>query len=402
MRNYFWRWWDFCGVVYQRFMDDRLLYAASALTFTTLLALVPLLSICFTVLAAIPVSHSLGQDLQQFIFNNFIPASSEVVQKYLQDFIQQAARLSIVGTIFLLVTAIMMMLTIERAFNNVWHVRRRNLGVSAWLRYWAVLSLAPIFISISLAATSYVVSLPFIAGAATKFGVKAVIFRNIPVLFTFIALIFLYVVVPNTKVPLRYGTIGALIATVLFELAKRVFVIYVTSFPTYRLIYGALATIPIFLIWLYISWIIVLFGSLISNVLTIHYFSRKMGEVDGFTHAFLWLGYLWQAQQKGKGLTLNQLNRLMPANYQIEPGEQIAILQKQNLIQMTDESDYLLSRDFSKMTLADLYMLLPWKLPLMSQETDLPEGVKKFFKEANSSLKDILAVSLSEVYKELA
>jgi membrane protein len=260
--------WFFLKTIVRRFLHDRFAFSASALTFTTLLALVPLITVCVSILSAFPVFKAFGDNIQQLIFQNFIPASGEMIQHYLQEFVAQTGKLSFIGTVALIVAAILMMLTAEDALNDVWHVARRPFSASSFLRYWAVLSLAPIIIGFGIAAVSYVVSSPLVMVPAVSLGVYHGLMQMVPVILTCVGFSLLYILVPSCEVPVRYGVVGAIVATILFELAKKAFVIYVKNFPTYQLIYGALSAIPIFLIWIYCLWLIILLGALISNVLT--------------------------------------------------------------------------------------------------------------------------------------
>lgn len=302
----------FVITVGRRFSDDRLTYSASALTYTTLLSLVPLVAVSLAIFSAFPIFSQVSGEVQNFIFQNLIPTSGQVIQNYLSQFSQQAAQLSVISTIFLIVTTIMMMLTIERALNDVWHIRRRRRGLSAILRYWGVLSLAPIAIVASIAATSYFVSLPIILGTAQALGLKAALLKSVPILLTILVFSLIYVVIPNCHVPVRYALLGAIVATILFEIAKRLFVIYVTRVATYELIYGALAVIPIFLLWVYCLWVIILFGALMSNILTTYYFTAALGEIDGFTHAFLWLGFCGKRNKRERALPLSNYKNVCP------------------------------------------------------------------------------------------
>jgi len=398
MSSFFAKIRQVCEIIVARFIDDRLPYASSALTFTTLLAVVPLLAVSISFFSAFSAFHSVRDQVQQFIIQNFIPAAGDAIQSYLQGFIAQAGKLSALGTIFLIVTAITMMLTIERSLNDIWGVSRRKLGIYGWARYWAILSLAPIFIGLSVVATSYVISLPFVVGTVTTLGVKTLFFKSIPFVLTVLVFWLLYVAVPNCRVPWRHGFIGAVIATSLFELFKKGFVFYVAHFATYNVIYGAIAVVPIFLLWIYMLWVIILFGALVSNVLATHDFTAKVGKIDGFTHAFLWLGGLWQAQKEGKGLSLKQLYTSLPGHYQIDANELLGTLESANLIQSMSGEKYMLSRDFSSTTLAELYEILPWKLPAVKKNSVFTPKMKKALTKAADSLQKRLNVPLSELY----
>lgn len=362
----------------RRFVEDDCTYRASALTFTSLLAIVPLMSVTFTILSAFPVFKKLVFPVQDFIFDNFIPAAGKVVQGYLQGFAESASKLSVVGMMFLLVTAILMMFTIERAMNQIWRVRLQRKGVSAFLLYWAVLSLAPVLMGLSFAASSYLISLPLLSGTVASFGInKHWLLQLTPFALTVVTLTFLYVAVPNCKVRFWHGFVGALFSAILFESAKFGFAYYLSRFHTYQLLYGAFATVPLFFLWVYWVWVIVLFGAEVSHAFSAHY-DRRLGEkIDGFTHAFRWLGHLWQAQQQGRELSIQQLIASDPYNYQVEPDEQLLQLIKSRLIQSTSSGGFILSRDLSTLSLTELHDLLPWQFPRVANLQRLPGAWEK-------------------------
>lgn len=258
---------EFLGYLARRFRDDNCLTAAAALSFTTILSLVPLTAVVLSILSAFPAFQNLVQRIQDFIFMNFVPASGEVIQDYIQQFADQASNLPGLGMVFLIVTALLLMNTIDAALNQIWHVRRTRGLVSKFLVYWSVLTLGPILVATSIAATSYLVSLPFIVESSTIGSMKAILLAWMPLLSTTLALTMLYIIVPNLNVPIYAGLSAGVVAALMFEIAKKGFTIYVTSVPTYTTLYGALATIPIFLIWVYVSWIIVLLGAEISGSL---------------------------------------------------------------------------------------------------------------------------------------
>ena len=156
----------------------------------------------------------------------------------------------------------------EQAFNAVWRVKRRREDVPAFLIYWGVITFVPILIGIGLTVISYVFSLPFFSTSASIIFIQKLALFIAPYFLTYLAFALLYITLPNCRVPFKSAAIAAIPATILFELAKLGFTLYIANFPTYKLIYGALATIPIFLVWLYISWVIILFGAVISYILT--------------------------------------------------------------------------------------------------------------------------------------
>ena len=249
-----------------RFDEDRCTRVAGALSFTTVLALVPLTAIVFAVLSVFPVFEPIMNLLEDFVYANFVPAAGEVVQKYLQQFAANAGRLTAWGLLFLAVTSLMLMATIEQTFNDIWHAPPRRQLLNRFLTYWALLTLGPILIGASLSITSYVVSLPLFTTESLLSGFRAFVLGMLPALFELLAFLLAYTVVPNQSVRLRHAIVGAVVAVVLFECAKRGFALFVHYFSSYRKVYGALAALPIFLIWIYVSWVVILLGAVVTAV----------------------------------------------------------------------------------------------------------------------------------------
>jgi len=253
----------------RNFVEDNCTRTAAALSYTTLLSLVPLLAVVFSILAFFPIFASLIDDIQGYIFSNFVPASNEQLQLHFQQFIATAASSGGIGVMFLMLTSLMLMNTINVALNDIWHVKPKRNLFSALLIYGVVLLLSSILFAASILLTSYVVSLPLIAeGGEAVRGIKNVLLMIAPIAVTVVALLLFYVVVPNCKVSWRVGMISALLAALLFELAKKGFAWYVLAFPSYTVIYGALAVIPVFLVWIYVSWLVLLLGAEFSRCLT--------------------------------------------------------------------------------------------------------------------------------------
>jgi len=225
------------------------------------------MAVMLAVLSAFPAFHNLIERTQDFIFQNFVPASGEVIQNYIQQFVDQASDLPGLGIVFLILTALFLMNTIDAALNNIWRVQRNRRLISKFLIYWSVLTLGPVLLAVSIAITSYLISLPLFVESITIGSMKPTLLTLMPFMATTLALTMLYIIVPNLNVPVYMGITGGVLAAVLFEVAKKGFTVYVTSVPTYATLYGALAIIPIFLIWIYVSWIIVLLGAEISSCL---------------------------------------------------------------------------------------------------------------------------------------
>ena len=374
-RRYLLKTWRFLTFVTRRFFENDGTYRAAALTLTTLLAIVPLMSVSFTILSAFPIFQKVYKPIQDFIFANFVPATGHIVQQYVQGFVKQVSQLSYWGIVFLFVTAVLVIFTIEQALNAIWRVRYWRRGVSAFMLYWGVLTLAPVLMGMSLVASSYLSTLPLwnsaVAGVSFQ---KLQLLRWLPALMILIVFTVLYVAVPNCKVLFRHGFIGACFSTILFEAARMGFTFYLTQYPTYQLLYGAFATVPIFFLWVYWVWVIVLLGAEVSHALSAHYDRRLGPKLDAFTHSLTWLKHLWLAQQRGKKLTLRALINLDDVNYDVDPDVLMARLQQADLVEMLPTGEYLLTSDLQHLSLLELYQRIGWQLPPFERVTCLPHS----------------------------
>lgn len=240
---------------------------ASALSFATLLALVPLVTVVFSALSMFPVFEAWALMLEEFVYQNFVPAAGEVIREHLQRFTEHTGKLTVIGLAFLVLSALLLLSTIEETFNEIWHVESGRGLTQRVLAYWAVLTLGPLLIGVSLSITSYLVSLTFVSEQNMFAQAHSYLLSVSPFVLEVIAFIILYVVVPNCDVRFRDALTGGIVAALLFELSKRGFAWFVLNFSSYQIIYGALATIPIFLIWIYISWSVVLMGAAVAVVL---------------------------------------------------------------------------------------------------------------------------------------
>jgi membrane protein len=254
-------------LVRERLREERLLETAASLTFSTLLALVPLVTIALTVFSAFPVFSSLTAHIKEFLLANLVPeAASKVITVYGRQFVENATRLTLFGIAGLAITAVLVMHTILGAFNNIWRVRRlRSLAVRIAL-YWAVLTVGPILVGGSLSITSWLVALSGDLGQISS-GVQGLLLKGLPFVLTMLALTFIYAMVPNCRVALRDALVGGVLAALVFEVVKAGFTRYLTLFPTYTLVYGTFASVPVFLLWIYLSWLIVLLGAVVAAVL---------------------------------------------------------------------------------------------------------------------------------------
>ena len=244
---------------------------ASSLAFTSLLSFVPLLTVMFGLFGEISVLQNFSTLIQNFIFANFVPEFGQTIEQYIYIFSMKASQLTISGSVFLVLIAMMLLATIDNSFNRIWKIKKKRNLIKRILIYFSLLIMGPLLIGIGLALTSYLLSIPVIADVDTTFNVKTHLLGWLPFLMTSIAFILLYILVPNCYVYKKYAVSAGVICAILFELAKYGFGIYVKEMSGYENIYGALAILPLFLVWIYISWVIILFGAHITFCLSSFY-----------------------------------------------------------------------------------------------------------------------------------
>ncbi len=348
---------EFLRAVAERLDHDRCLQIAGSLTYTTLLSLVPLITVALSLITAFPVFAEWTGQLDELMVENVLPeAIGNAVTSYLAQFSEKAARLTAVGIVVLAATALMLMLTIDRAFNQIFRVSRARPIVQRVLMYWAVLTLGPVLIGASISMTSYLVtaSLGLAKGAATLLGEE--LLRLAPFLLTAAATTLLYLVVPNRRVRLRHALVGGVIAGLLFELMKRGFALYVAKIPTYTLVYGTFAVIPIFLLWLYLSWLVVIAGAMITAILPgyRHMQARRRAPGRRFLEALDLLGRLVAGQRSGKVKPL-----LAVANeVRLAPDSCERLLERMAELGWTARTvgdGWVLTRDAAEITVADVH-----------------------------------------------
>lgn len=251
----------------ERFREDRLGLTASSLTFTTTIALVPFFTVALAVFTAFPMFSKLQGAVQAWLVQSLIPdAIARQVLGYLTQFAGKASRLGAVGLAALFVTALALVLTIDRTLNSIWRVKRPRPLAQRVLIYWAVMTLGPLLLGASLSISSYVISASRGLVAAMP-GAIQVLLDVIEFILLAAGLSALYRFVPNTPVRTGHAWAGGLFAATGIELARRLLALYLAKVPTYSAVYGAFATVPILLVWIYVAWVIVLFGAVIAAYL---------------------------------------------------------------------------------------------------------------------------------------
>ena len=251
----------FVAFVIRRWQEDRCPQIAGALTFTTLLAIVPLFTVAVAVLSALPFFEGAMVQIKIFLLMNLVPEiAGRIITVYMGQFAEAAGRLTTVSLVALLAMALATLFTVDRSLNVIWRVDRHRplwLSVSGYL---ALLALGPVLLGLSLWATSWLVAAS-LDRLAMPSGLEAAVLRVVPVAVSAVLFFLLYRIIPNRHVPASHALAGGILAAAVFEMMKSVFAAYIRAVPTYQLVYGAFASIPIFLVWLYLSWLVVLLGA---------------------------------------------------------------------------------------------------------------------------------------------
>jgi membrane protein len=361
--------------LWAHFRQDRSFESAGALSFTTLLALVPLTAVVIGVISAFPVFDAGVEQLQDFIFQNFVPAAGDVVQEYVDQFVERSAGLTGAGSLFLVVTAILLMSTIEKSLNRIWRVDRARSPSSRLVVYWAVLTLGPLLMGASLGMTSYLATLQAFAPEFVRGWLQGALLALTPFVVALLAFTLLFTVVPNRRVKFHHALAGAAFSALAFEASKRGFVLYLSSFPTYERLYGALATIPIFLVWIYVTWVVILLGASVSASLTTFNYRRADWRWNPRHHLLLvmrLIDHLAEAQNHGQGRSSAELLAREEAMTDSELQNLLDRLAAAGMTHRDESGDWFLSVDLAEVTLGDLYRHMPLVLPV-AESADIPE-----------------------------
>jgi membrane protein len=356
---------SFAHFLWTRFLDDRCFETAGALAYTTLFALVPLSMVVFGILSAFPIFNTWSAELTNFIFSNFVPSSARMVEGYLRGFADSASKLTVTGVGALLVSLLLTMWSIESTFNRVWRVPTPRPRLMRFLVYWTLLTLGSLLAVASLAVTSYLFSLPVLSGVEHLDWSQRLL-GYLPNVVELAVFSLAYWLIPHRSVPFRYALAGGLFATVLFEISKRAFAAYLLGVPTYDQVYGPVAVAPIFLIWIYLSWTVVLLGaSFAASLSAFRYQPRALQlprgmELYGYLRL---LGRMDEARRVGRGLHILDIQSSEPMLTDDLLQRMLSGLSSLNIVQRAEDGGWLLSRDLDTVTLGELHEGLGLRIP---------------------------------------
>lgn len=362
----------FARFVFRRILDDDLFQAAGALSYTTVFALVPLSVVVFGVLSAFPVFAEWSDQLSDYIFSNFVPSAARSVEDYLKQFADNAGQLTTVGVIALLVSLLITLNRVESTFNRVWRVKSARPKLSRFLVYWTVLTLGALIAAASLAISARFFALSLFDSVPGRFLESAMLWVA-PLVIETLALAAIYRVVPHRTVQWRHALAGALLAALLVELVKWGIGLYLGNFGSYSKIYGTLAFVPVFLLWVFLSWVAVLLGaSLASSISAFRYQPASMRLPVGYELYGLLrlLGRFDDARRHGEGLHADDILKLEPILTDSLVQEMLGQLSDIKVVRRAEGGEWLLSRDLDELTLAELYEALQLRIPIA--EAHLP------------------------------
>ncbi len=338
-----------------RYKRDGCQESAAALTYMTLFAVVPLMTMMYSMFAIVPAFQGFGDQVEQLIFENLVPSSGVEVQAYLREFSTQARQLSAVGGLILIVTSYLMLSNIEKTFNRIWQTAGGREGLSGFLLYWGVLSFGPLLIGIGLLMHTYLLSFQLLVDEFDRFQVSAALLQYLPWLMTWAGFTLLFVAMPNCRVNFRHALLGAFITTLFFEIAKGLFAQFVVN-STYHTIYGAFAMAPMFLLWVYLCWVIVLAGAELIRAFETFSASYKPCYFPDLIALLVICVQCLDLQSRGEaiadrdmlkaGLDEDQWSRLR------------GLLLQKKILMSTASNRYVFTHDPAKMTLWDLNSLL--------------------------------------------
>lgn len=356
-------WFQFILFVVRRFEADKCRDQAGSLTYTTLFAVVPMLTVFLVIISSIKALEPARQQIQQLIYSNFLPKTTIAFDKALSAFADKSSNLTAIGILFLFITTVMMLTSIETAFNRIWRVKETRGGIMGFMRYWTIISLGPILLGSAFVISSALASLNVLSNNFAGYELNgAFVLWAISFGLTFLGFFILYWTIPNRNVPIKSALVAGIFSATVFEALKNLFGFVMSNFTSYEIVYGAFAAVPIFLLWIYLSWNIILLGVEISFAMTA--FNSEKEQKRHPLIMLLDLLELFYAKQKlGKPVTESQALEVLGRE---EIGcwpTYVDLLEKQNLIQRTDNNDYVLSRNLNEVDFWQFYRQLPYTLP---------------------------------------
>ncbi|MCH7309074.1 YihY family inner membrane protein [Acinetobacter sp. NIPH 1852] len=398
-------WFQFIVFVLRRFEADRCREQAGSLTYTTLFAVVPMLTVFLVIISSIKALEPARQQLQQLIYSNFLPKSTIAFDKALSAFTDKSSNLTVIGILFLFVTTVLMLSSIENVFNRIWRVKETRSGLVGFMRYWTIISLGPILLGSAFVLSSAVASMNILSNNFAGYQLDgAFLLWLISFLLTVFGFFILYWTIPNRNVPIVSAIIAACFSATVFEILKRLFGWIMSNFTSYEIVYGAFAAIPIFLLWIFLSWNIILLGVEISYALTAFH-SGKEQKRHPIMMLLDILELFYKKQQIGNSVSEHELLDIVGRGELGRLPSYILQLEAQNLIKRTDNDEYVLVRNLAQVDFWSFFTALPYTLPLrddvsnVHQDDEWMEKIGPALIESNDYLAAKLSIPLSTIFE---
>ena len=351
----------FVPFFWKNFLHDKIFLGAGSLAFETLLSIVPMLAIILSILNVFVVFAPFKRSIEDFLVQNFMPGAGMVLNNYLTDFIGKTSSVPILGGVFLFIIALFLISTVDHTLNEIWEVHAPRKALQGFTLYWTVLTLGPVLIGSSLAASSYVWYTVFTAGPLLE--MKTGFLSFFPFINSIVAFFLLYMLVPNRRVRFVHAFSGALLAAVLFELSKRWFAFYITHFATFEHIYGALSVVPMLFFWIYLGWIVVLTGAefvfCLGALEPEWIVPETFNPIPGVPEILSVLAYIWSGQKSGNAMNMKQMLKVVHGITPSGVRKIVDILLLSDLVHLTANGALAVSRDLYVLTLFDLYTIIP-------------------------------------------
>ncbi len=399
-------WFQFIFFVIKRFEADGCRDQSGALTYTTLFAIVPMLTVFLVIISSIKALEPARQQMQQLIYSNFLPKTNIAFDKALNAFTEKSSSLTVIGVLFLFITTVMMLSSIETAFNRIWRVKETRGGMMGFMRYWTIISLGPILLGSAFVISSTMASMSVLSNHFAGYELNGTfILWLISFGLTILGFFILYWTIPNRSVPIKSAAIAGIFSAIVFELLKNLFGVVMSNFTSYEIVYGAFAAIPIFLLWIYLSWNIVLLGVEVSYALTA-FSTRKEQKRHPIIMLLDLLELFYRKQKDGTSVTDEEALTVLGREELGQWSAYLYILEKQNLIKRTDNDEYVLVRNLSQVDFWSFYNALPYPLPKRKDignihpDDEWVQRIGPALIEADEYLAAKLSVPLSTIFEE--
>ncbi len=356
-------WFQFIIFVIKRFEADKCRQNAGSLTYTTLFAVIPMLTVFLVIVSSIKALAPARQQMQQYIYANLLPRSGVAVEQYLNNFAEKSSNLTVLGVLILFVTAVLMLTTIEEAFNQIWRVKKARGGIMGFMRYWTIISLGPILLGSAFALSSAVSSMNFLNNNIAGYELNGAFWLwLISYALTCLGFSLLYWTIPNQTVPIRSAVIAGFFSATTFEVLKQLFGLIMSNFTSYELIYGAFAAVPIFLLWVFLSWNIILLGVEISYALTAFHATTNISRHPVLALLDI-LELFYNKQKLGLEVTDTEGISILGRGEIERWSEYVTLLEQNDLVKRTKDEHYVLCRNLTQVDFWSFFKSLPFPLP---------------------------------------